>query len=181
MHRLCVAGCLVLLVVGCGGGSLTLSEFAVEAEELVTVLRERIDTLDAEWESQAPTLDGAKSYWERRLQARNEFLIGLQALDPPQEAEELLGTVAELMSRLTAAEEVLAARVATLETVTEHGGWWDTPEGRAAQAVDEETFAICHVVQAEFDTTEQREAFAGMEWIPADMKEVIRVSFGCPK
>jgi hypothetical protein len=171
--------CLALILVACGGGTLTITEYAAQAEELVTTARLTIETLDAELDSQILTVDGVRTYWDRRMEAREEFLEGLQAFDPPDEAVDLHGVVVELLSKLNAAEKALSVRVATFETVTGPGEWWDTPEGHAARAIDEEATALCHVAQAEFDKSEGGEAFADMPWIPSEMREVVRVAFGC--
>ena len=56
----------------------------------------------------------------------------------------------------------------------------DTPEGQAADAVLEEVFAFCRASQAEFDATEDREALEDAAWVPSEMKEVVKVAFGCP-
>lgn len=178
--RVWVGACLLLAAAACGGGTLTLSEYADEGEKLVIVVSERINTLDAEWESQTPTAEGARNYWDQRVDARVEFLDGLQELDPPAEAVELHGMVVDLFDNLTAAERDLAARVATFETVNEHWQWFDTPEGQAAMAADEEISAICHLVQAEFDATKDREIVSDVPWISPEMKEIVQVAFGCP-
>jgi len=88
--------------------------------------------------------------------------------------------VVELFDRLNTAEEALAARVATMEAGIGAEAWWNTPEGRAAAAVDGEVTAICYVAQGAFDKTQDRSAFADMPWIPPEMKEAVRVAFGCP-
>lgn len=85
MSRATAAVGLVMILASCGGAGLTVSEYAAEAEELVGVMEVRFASLDAEWESQAPTLEGALSYWETRLQIREEFLEGVLALHPPSE------------------------------------------------------------------------------------------------
>ena len=181
MGRISTFVVLACLVVACGGGSLSLQEYGTQAEELVVVVTVRIDSLDAELDSYAQTDEGAQTYWTRRLDARVEFLEGLESLDPPDDAVELHGIVIDLFGRLNAAEEALAARVATMETGIGPAHWWDTPEGQAANAVDEEVSSICYVAQAEFDKTEGRAAFADTPWIPSEMKEVVRVAFGCPE
>jgi hypothetical protein len=179
-RRVWVGVCLLFAAAACGGGTLSLSEYAEEGEKLVIVVSERIDTLDAEWESQTPSAEGARDYWDQRVDARVEFLEGLQELDPPAEAVELHGVVVNLFDQLTTAEKDLAARVATFETVDEHWQWFGTPEGRAARTADENVSAICRVVQAEFDATEDREIVSDMPWISPGMKEIVRVAFGCP-
>jgi hypothetical protein len=179
MSRMSTLVGLVCLVVACGGGSLSLQEYGTQAEELVVVVTARIDRLDAEMDSYAQTDEGAQTYWTRRIDARVEFLEGLESLDPPDDAAELHGIVVDLFGRLVAAEEALAARVATMETGVGPEQWWNTPEGEAANALDQEVSSICYVAQEEFDKTEERDAFADTPWIPSEMKEVVRVAFGC--
>ncbi len=73
----------------------------------------------------------------------------------------------------------MADRVATFEIVTEHWAWWDIPEGRAAQSLDDEAVAICRAVQGEFDATQQFEALSDLAWMPSDVREVVEVALGC--
>ncbi len=168
---------LALLAAACGGGEPSLQEYGDEAEVLVREVTVRIDTLDEQLD--ASSGEGIRTYWTNRLDARAEFLDGLSALEPPEVAEELHESVVDLFRRLNAAEEALAARVATLEPGIAPGLWWETPEGEAARAVDDEVTAICHVAQAEFDETEDRAALEDTPWIPSEMKEVVRVAFRC--
>jgi hypothetical protein len=87
----------------------------------------------------------------------------------------------DLFNRLTAAEQAVAGRVAASTSVPSRGYWWDTPEGRAARAIDEEAIAICRFAQGEFDATQDESVLAeDIAWIPTDKKEVVRVAFGCP-
>jgi hypothetical protein len=157
-----------------------LSEYGPQAEDLITAMQKRIDTLDAEWGAQTPTVEGARTYWDARIEARTEMLEGFAAIDPPDEIAELNAVAVGPFEELTAAEEALAVRAAAFETVAGHGPWWDTPEGQAARAADERMIGICNAAQAEFDKTEKREATADVPWLPSDLKEVVRVAFGCP-
>jgi hypothetical protein len=146
---------------------------------LVTVMEERINTLDTEWDSQTTTVERARTYWDRRLAARVEALEGLQALDPPSEITELHRTGLDLFTRLTTAEEALALRVASFETATEPGQWWNTAEGDTVRAVDEEIDAFCRIFQARYDATIERTGLADVPWIPPEMKEVVQIDIGC--
>lgn len=170
---------LALVVAGCGGGSLSLSEYAAQGQAVVTVMEERIATLDAGRNSQTSTVEDVRTYWDRRLEARVRALAGLQDLNPPDQIADLAGTGLELFSRLIAAEEALAVRVAAFETVTEPGQWWDTPEGDAVQAVEEEIDALCNVFQAMYDATTERIILSDAPWIPSEMKEIIQIDIGC--
>ncbi|MCP4963161.1 MAG: hypothetical protein GY925_28320 [Actinomycetia bacterium] len=181
MRRLSILAGLVFVFGACGQESLSLQEYGAEAETLVVVVTARIDRLDSELDAYSSTREGAQTYWSRRLDARVEFLEGLQSLDPPDDAVELHRIVVDLFVRLNAAEQALAARVATLDSGVPPEQWWETPEGQAARAVDEEVTSVCHVAQAEFDKTESGAVFADTPWIPSEMKEVVRVAFGCPE
>lgn len=175
-----VALSLVLVLVACGGGTLTLSEYGEQGEQLVIEVSQRVDGLDAELESEDQTVDSVRAYWDERVQARRDFSEGLEALEPPDEAAELHAVVVDIFNRLTVAEESLAARVTSLETVSGPAEWWATPEGQIARAVDEEVTQICVVAQGAFDETVDREAVVDVPWMPPEMKEVVRVAFRCP-
>ena len=174
-----VALSLALVLAACGGGTLTLSEYGEQGEQLVIEVSQRVDALDAELESEDQTVDFVRAYWDERVQARRDFSEGLEALEPPDEAEELHVVVVDIFNRLTAAEESLAARVTSLGTVSGAAEWWATPEGVVARAVDEEVTQICVAAQGAFDETVDREAVAEVPWMPPEMKEVVRVAFGC--
>jgi hypothetical protein len=167
-----------ILVICCGGGGPSLEDYATRGEELTTRVISRIATLDAEL--QEPTLEGVKDYWDQRVAARVAFLEGIRDLDPPDGLVDLHETALDLFSRLVDAEQALAARVAESGTPTGPSEWWSTPEGQAARAVDQEAIAICHAAQARFDATQERETLEGLPWIPSEMKESVRVAFGCP-
>jgi len=77
--------CLAVILAACGGDSVTVSEYAEQAEGLVAVMESQFEALDAQWESSDPTVEGARKYWVRRLEIRIEFLEGVRALDPPEE------------------------------------------------------------------------------------------------
>ena len=168
-----------MVLAACGGGTLTLSEYGEQGEQLVIEVSQRVDALDAELESEDQTVDSVRAYWDERVQARRDFSEGLEALEPPDEAAELHAVVVDMFNRLTLAEESLAARVTSLETASGPAEWWATPEGKVARAVDEEVTQICVVAQGAFDETVDREAVADVPWMPPEMKEVVRVAFGC--
>lgn len=176
----------VLLVVSvaalaaCGGGSLSLSEYAAEGERLVADMNSGFVELDASWEAQTPTRDAALEYWEGRLEIRDTFLASIKDLDPPREVEGMHETALELFARINAADEALAARVEAQETVTGHWDWDDTPEGLVSKAITEEVYEFCRYSQGQFDATQSRGALVDVPWVPSAMTEVVSVAFGCP-
>ena len=171
---------LALILTACGDGSLSAAEYAARAEALVSVLAAEFESLDAELGSQTPSLDGAQSYWERRLAARVKLLDGIRALDPPDELADFHAAALDLFGRINSAEEDVAARVGSFQTAADLERTWQTAEGQAAQAVLQEVFALCRSAQTTFDDTDNRESLKDAPWIPPEMKEIIRVSFGCP-
>ncbi len=172
--------CLALAVAACGGGRLTLSEYASEVESLVADMESRFTSIDADWEAQAPTVEGARDYWDRRLEIREDFLARVGELSPPEEVESQHETALDLFGRITVADEALAARAAIYETLTDHWEWVGTPEGHAAEAVLAEVYSFCRASQEEYDATADREALEDVPWVPPEMQQVVKVAFGCP-
>jgi hypothetical protein len=180
VRRLCTGICLAAALAACGGGSLTISEYAAEAESLVAEMEGNFAGLDAAWESEAPSVERATEYWEGRLAVRHEFLESIQALDPPEAIAEQHTAALDVFARITTADEALAARVAEFDAITEHWQWVDTPEGEAADAILEEVFVFCRASQADYDATKDRAPLRDVPWIPSEMSEVVSVAFGCP-
>lgn len=180
MRRLTVGICLIVALAACGGGNLSVSEYAAEAERLVAEMEGGFTRLDAEWESGTPSPERAADYWEGRLAVRREFLQGVQALHPPEAVADQHAAALDVFDRMTTADEALASRVETFEEITDHWQWVDTPEGRAADAILEEVFAFCRASQADYDATQERAPLQDVPWIPSEMSEVVSVAFGCP-
>lgn len=170
---------LALTLTACSGTGLTLQEYADRAGTLITEVRTNIATLDAQWIADVPTPEGVRDYWDERLAARDRFLAGLEDLDPPDEAADLHYEVVGLFTKLNGAEAALAAHIGSFDTLDDHWQGWDSPEGQAARAADEELISICRVVQQDLDDTKAREVFADMPWLPSDMQEVVEVVLGC--
>ena len=171
---------LLVIVAGCGSDHLTLTEFGEQTEGLVAVMAVDLGSLDSEMESLATTVDGTKSYWNRRMQIRTGFLDDLRALEPPDEAVELHVIVIDVLGGLVDAEQALADSVVGSGTVSTPAQWWSSPEAEAARAADAAMLGICETVQSAFDETQSRDKLAETPWIPSSVKEVVRVAFHCP-
>lgn len=179
LRRFLIGVCLVVIVAACSGGPLTLSEYATEGGAMSALMEERIVALDAELGSRAVTAPEAREYWDARIRARVELLEDLETLDPPGEIAEMHWDGLDLFSRLISAEEILADRVALFETPTGPDDWWVTDEAAAVGAVNVEIFALCQTFQARYDATIDRTGLSDMPWIPAEMKEIVRIDVGC--
>ncbi len=177
---------ILTLVVALGlagsacSSSRSLGEYAEEVERLVATMNQRIDDGEAEVAAD-PTLERAQSYATDRLDARHDFIDALDALEPPDEVADLHTTALDIFNRLVAAETVLADLVMVAESFEEADAVWITPQGEAFRRIDEEAVALCAVVQADVDATQQRDVFSDMPWIPPEMKEVIDVAFRCDR
>ena len=179
MRRIAFAvSILALSLAACGGGGLTLTEYATQLEEAVTVMNDRLDEIDVEL-ADAASVDEARRYWDGRIAAREEFLEVFLAIDPPESAVAMHEAAQDIVGRLTAAEAALGTLASTYETVADLGQIWDTPEGRAARAVDQEAVTICLAAQAMFDETTNREILSEVPWMTSELKELVDVVFGC--
>lgn len=171
--------CLTLFAAGCGGGTLTLTEYSEQGTAVTVEVEERIVALDAELDSQPSSAEGAASYWERRLEARTRSMEGLDALDPPVAVAELHDAGLGLYAKLLAAEEALALRVSSSPTLTGPNEWWETAEGDAVRTVEAEIIEFCRAFQAQYDATIDRMISSDVPWIPSEMKEIVRIDVGC--
>ena len=179
LRRFISSTLLILLLTACGGGTLSLAEYNEQGMALVSVMEERLFELDAEWDSQTATVEDVRIYWDRRIDAYETAVEGLEALEPAGEAAELHRTGMELFSKLVAAESALAVRVASFETVTGPEQWWNTAEGTAVGAVEEEIYSFCLLFQAMYDATVERLVVSDVPWIPSELKEIVEVDIGC--
>jgi hypothetical protein len=169
---------LVVMVSACSDGDATgMAEYARKVEDLVTTMNRSLDMLDAE-AAREVTIESEQRRWTERSRVRRTFLDALEALEPPSEAVDLHGTAVLIIEDLTRAEEALAERAASIETMDELLGMEDSPEYRAFLAVDERAVAICRSALAELATPEQAMELE-MPWVPTEMQEVVSVWFGC--
>lgn len=173
-----LVGWLMLVVAACGGGELTMTEYAEQVEELTTTMYGTIDELVADFQA-APEEDRDEvALYTAIGVAFRDLRDGFETLEPPEEAAELHAVSVDTMTRLTDAQDAFAQRVAA----TEPGDGVDletTPEAVELLAIQEEMTEFCQARQAELDATADREALADNTWIPNEMKEVVDVLFGC--
>ncbi len=88
----------------------------------------------------------------------------------------------DIVTKLANAERALAQQADEIETVDELSELWDTQAGMNVDAVDEQARAFCTAAQTKFDSSADRAAaFEGQPWVPAELKEVVQVFFGCPE
>jgi hypothetical protein len=177
MNRLVALLLVSLSVLSACSGDPSLTEYASELESAVAEMNGRLDELDAEL-SEPPDLDQVRRYANERVAARYTFVGVLEELEPPSEVSDLHDVAQEVMGRLAEAESALADYVNNVDSAMGVDDFWATPLGVAARTADQESIDLCLAAQGELDTSERSE-FAGVPWIPPELKEVVVVAFGC--
>ena len=170
---------IVIAVLGSSCASeVSLPEYAKEVEALVTTMNARLDQLDTEF-SDAENLDDIKEYARERVEARTVFLSGMRDLDAPEAVADLHGEAISIMGRVVESESALSDMVQDLDSVSDVDSIWDTPEAVAARAADERAVVLCEAAQETLDSTDSGSELEGVPWIPPEMKQIVRVAFGC--
>lgn len=179
MRSRAVAACVVLMVVSCGGGEPTVSEYAAQVETHTTELFGTLGELTIEGTFEAPTVEEIQAVYGGLAAAFHRLRDGLEDVEPPQDLSELHIAALEMAARLVDAGDALAQRTEAVQTEADLGELFNSPEAQAVEAARVEIVTFCLERQAEFDATADREAFADTPWIPPEMQEVVLVAFGC--
>ena len=173
-----------LVVAACGGGELSLSEYAEELTTIMRVAIEQGDELAASNAGAVLVADGAQldefspsdlqAALERVKEIDQQIRASAEAIEPP----EALADLHRLMfdTRFANALEPLAARAGSAASWEELS---ETPEMAAYREAVTGDKQACLDMQAELDATAERGVFADTPWIPGELKEVIDVLVGC--
>lgn len=166
------------LLAACGGG-MSLTEYAEEVEAAVADMQVRILATDDALAEPIASVSEYEAIWRERADARREFLDVLETFDPPDEAAALHTAATDIVGRLALAEAGVADQVNDYGGLAELTDLGTTPAFRGFLDANEEATNVCLAAQGMFDETAQREVFADVSWITAEMKEVIEVVFDC--
>lgn len=177
--RLTIVALAVALVVGACSSGPSLTEYAEELESIVTEHNAGMDENDRYIDAEAPSLERVRTYATRRMELRNSFLAGLDALEPPREAADLHSAAVDVIRSLVDAEQVIFEQAMITDDLNAVDNLWASPAGQAAREVDRQTIAICQAAEAALNSTEERQALVGMPWVPTELQEVVNVAFGC--
>jgi hypothetical protein len=173
---------IVLLLGGCGGGEMSMTEYGERIDALAAEAGQRAEELFAD----APPITDVTP---RMLQAGLErglleIRIPLQeavdGIDPPAQIADLHDLMWDWHSDFISVEEALGARMGEAEDSDE--GWTalsESPEMAAYRSAIAEGKQICDGFQARLDATAAGGAFADTPWIPSEMKEVVEAALGC--
>ncbi len=176
MRNALAVGCLAVMLGGCGGGGLSLTEYSERLQALASGMGEDFEELDDRMATGTPTVVDAQDVLSRAVAIRSEFHEELVALGPPEELADLHIDLVEVHARILVAQELWTSRA---ETATSLDELEQSTEAVAYRDLTAESVAICAEFQARLDATTDREVFADVPWIPGEMKQVIDVALGC--
>jgi hypothetical protein len=178
---------LVLMVAGCGGGEISLTEYVEDINATVNRASQRYSDLVTSPQGAVLVAEGAQltDFTPQDLQValgrvreiEAEVEEGVDAIEPPEQVADLHNLLFDFDDDFISSQEALAARAGTA------AGWEELSESpemaayRAALAKDKQE---CAESQAELNTiAERREIFADEPWIPGELKEIFEAVLGC--
>ncbi len=174
-----LAACVLVIIAGCGGGELTLTEYAEQVEGNTTAMYQTLEELTRDVAFEALTVEDVQEVYGGVATAFNRLNDGLEDIEPPADLAELHASALGLSTELAAAGDAFASLTDDVESEDELAELFSSPEARAVDTAQEKMVSFCLERQAEFDATADREAFADTPWIPPEMQEVVLVAFGC--
>jgi hypothetical protein len=177
---------VVVVLVGCGGGETSLTEYVERLNAIVEGARRQYEVLVASPPGAVLVAEGAQlgDFTPQDLQAALERVseIGVEveeavdAIEPPEQITDLHNLWFDFDGNFTSAQEALATRAGSAADWEELS---ESPEMAAYRAALAEDKRTCTDFQAQLDATEERGVFADVPWIPGELKEVVEVVLGC--
>jgi hypothetical protein len=176
-----VAAVCMLLVSGCGGGEMSLTEYvdrinAVEhqasrqAEELVANAEQITDL----------TPQDLQAGLERAHAIRIDVKEATDDIEPPDQVADLHELIFDWHTSFIDIEQALAARAGTAEdTADDWAELSSSSEMAAYRTAIVEGKEVCDEFQAQLDATAERGEFADVPWLPTQLKEVVVAVLGC--
>ena len=164
-----------LLLSGCGGGALSLTEYVDRLNGITDRTNPQLEVLISDLE-RSTTPREVSATMERMVALRIESVQAAEALDPPEQIADLHQLFLSWEKRLLPIEDALATRAGTV------AGWEELFE--SAELAAYRTSLVdgkqgCIDFQARLDATANRGVFADTPWIPGELSEVVSVRFGC--
>jgi hypothetical protein len=178
---------VTLLLWGCGGGEMSLTEYVERLNAIVDRARQQYVTLVASPQGAVLVTEGAQltsftpqdlhAAFERIREIEAEVEEATAAIEPPEQIADLHSFFFDFGDEsFTSAQEALAARAGTAADWEELSESPEMAAYRVALAADKQ---FCTDFQAELNATKARGVFADTPWIPGELKEVVEVLLGC--
>jgi len=173
--------CVALLLCGCGGGDLSLTEYTERINAAEIRASQQGEALASEAEEIVDfTPQDLRAVLDQARVIRVDVKVATDDIEPPKQIAEIHELVFDWHTEFIAIEEALAARAATAPHTD--AGWTelsDSPEMAAYRAAIAEGKQVCVDFQSRLDATEERGIFEDTPWIPGEMKEVVERVLGC--
>jgi len=175
MRRVLAGFGVWLLLSGCGGGALSLTEYVDRLNTVNDRLNPQAEVLISDLE-RSTTPREVSTTMERMAALRVESVQAAEALDPPEQVADLHQLFLSWEKRLLPIEEAFAARAGTV------AGWEELLE--SAEVAAYRTALVegkqgCIEFQARLDATSDRGVFADTPWIPSELSEIVSARLGC--
>jgi hypothetical protein len=164
-----------LLLFGCGGGGLSLTEYVDRLNVIDDRTVQQAEVLISELERSTTPKD-VNATMEQMVALRIESVTATEVLDPPEQIADLHQLFLGWEKRLLPIEEALATRAGTV------AGWeefFESDEVVAYRAALVEGKQVCVEFQTRLDATARRGVFADTPWIPGALSEVVSARLGC--
>jgi hypothetical protein len=164
-----------LLLFGCGGGGLSLTEYVDRLNVIDDRTVQQAEVLISELERSTTPKD-VNATMEQMVALRIESVTATEVLDPPEQIADLHQLFLGWEKRLLPIEEALAVRAGTV------AGWEEffvSAEVVAYRAALVEGKQVCVEFQSRLDATADRGVFADTPWIPGELREVVSARLGC--
>jgi hypothetical protein len=164
-----------LLLAGCGGGGLSLTEYVDRLNVIDDRTVQQAEVLISELERSTTPKD-VNATMEQMVALRVESIAATEVLDPPEQIADLHQLFLGWEKQLLPIEEALAVRAGTA------AGWEDffgSLEVVAYRAALVEGKQVCVEFQTRLDATADRGVFVDTPWIPGELSEVVSARLGC--
>jgi hypothetical protein len=176
MYRIVTCVAFVGIVVGaCASDSLTVSEYSTQIATIVEELDAPLDAKAEAYFSGPETVEGLRDYLNARVSGYRIAIEAVDEIDPPDQ------TLTDILGTLLIAEQARAAVAEKIEDTTEIPSVWESPESESVNSAEQAAIVLCYAAQERFDESDQRATeFGDVPWMPAELKDTVRVALGCP-
>jgi hypothetical protein len=176
-----VATVCILLVSGCGGGEMSLTEYVNRINDVEYQASRQAEKLVANAEQITDlTPQDLQAGLEQAYAIRTEVKDATDDIEPPEQVADMHELIFDWHTRFIDIEQALAARVGTAEdTATDWAELSSSSEMAVYRTAIVEGKEVCDEFQAQLDATAERGDFADVPWLPTQLKEVVVAVLGC--
>jgi hypothetical protein len=176
-----VATVCILLVSGCGGGEISLTEYVDRINDVEYRASRQAEKLVANAEQITDlTPQDLQAGLEQAYAIRTEVKDATDDIEPPEQVADMHELIFDWHTRFIDIEQALAARVGTAEdTATDWAELSSSSEMAVYRTAIVEGKEVCDEFQAQLDATAERGDFADVPWLPTQLKEVVVAVLGC--